>query len=1566
MENSEIVKEKIRSLVSLISTPAGHLNGGSKVVFPPELLISKIVNHITAEQLEQLSNDILREIYLAFDELLRAYVSRKRTENFVLKKIQIAGKFYIGLTIADRAFIVTTILEYVTRAGGKIRSLWHPVFDINEQKLSISLTQIDDLDEPAADRLIDDLRTGLNELINVTDDFEEVKKIISCLADDLNGQSLGNDPVINAEEVKDFLNWLLDGNFVLLGAHVSRGDYGLFKGVLAKGLLKEIKEVRKRSGNPEFFFQQTNLESPVHRFEKISAIVVADGSSEIKIFCGIFTSQAFSQEVATVPILRARLKDVFQKVGVMPNSHDARSISDRLNAIPLNESLQINSESLLELAKDALIVHDYNSLHFSFRADRGLSKVFALVTVPRFRFTNETMSKLQSRLEEIFEVDSDQSSCAVDIGNQPVVRCFFNLPTTAIGRKKYQRLDIERDLEMISKSWSELVLEKASARGLSAKVQDLIDQLPSDYCSLTAPDHAVEDLQILSDIKPEESLKVAFFDLTENEIASELSKQLGSEAVTKKTFCLKIYSKEKNLRLSDVFPLLTNCGFRVESQQSWQVQLEGSVHISRYLLSMSGVSKASELNLILREPLRVIIAGDARDDVLNKLLLSAGLSLADVELLRAYCAFTWQVSSFATFRTLLDAFAENPKVAKLFIKAFYLRFDPSLKLSLEERLPQAQLIYSEYSDALSSITDINTDRILRAYLTLLSSTVRTSFFATNRFVALKFFSEECPLLPNPRPKFEIFVVTKFGEGVHLRSDRVSRGGIRWSDRYQDYRSEILGLMKTQRIKNAVIVPSGAKGGFVIRQTFLNDPARVSQVAEEAYAEYIRALLSIADNKLNNKVVHPANCVVYDGFDPYFVVAADKGTATFSDIANKIAIEEYNFWLGDAFASGGSNGYDHKKYGITARGVWECVKRHFNDLGIDYINNSFTAVGIGDMSGDVFGNGMLLSKKMHLVAAFNHKHIFIDPNPDLEAAYGERQRLFRLPKSQWSDYDPKLISKGGGVYDRFAKQIKLSSEVRKVLGVQSDASDVVNGEELIRLILMAPVDLIWNGGIGTYFKASSETHPQVADSTNDRVRVDGAELRAKVVGEGGNLGFTQRARVEFARKGGKINTDAIDNSGGVDLSDHEVNLKLLFADLQSTGLLSGDERNKLLKSIDLEVCDKVLEHNWSQALVLAQVAKFSKKSLNHFQALIDKLAELKIINPRLEGLPNNSEFEERALKGEGLFVPELAICLAGVKMWIKDNLLESKIFEMPISNELLLDYFPRSIVERFKDKLLQHPLAKNIIASQFANQIGEILGITFLNRITTSQVVSPETALQAALIAQNIIDFNGARKALRILDTPNSAKDFIDSARLLTVGLRDSTVWLVSELRSGIDPVELVNLHKSNIHKLISILPKILVVNDRNRLQDKISKLQTFGLDQQLIVTMQALSLIEILYEISWAALRLKGDLQIIGSRYLNLLEFLDVADLLRGASSVQTRSKAEHELLTDSLRQIRRSVNLFMLRGWNNLFDNNAFERNSFALNIQRQARELRQNPSADVAALALFSANLRRVAESY
>ncbi len=965
---------------------------------------------------------------------------------------------------------------------------------------------------------------------------------------------------------------------------------------------------------------------------------------------------------------------------------------------------------------------------------------------------------------------------------------------------------------------SQLVKQYGETKG-SALAANYHDAFPHAYKDENQPESALGDISYLEQLTPDMPITLKLY---------------SDSITTDYPLHIRLYQYGKPIPLSVILPLLGNFDLRVDSEHPYKIRPADGVEHS--ISDFSIAYATSDLDLekvkdLFTDAFLNIYSGHAENDGFNKLILGASLKWEEIIILRAYVKYLQQIGFRFTQHYIQQTLANNAGITKELINLFFALHNPATQSDKSH----AEEIKDHIKQALEKVTSLDEDRILRQMMALITATLRTNYFQPDKegkrkhYFSFKLSSRDVPDLPLPKPLYEIFVYSPHFEGIHLRNTKVARGGIRWSDRPEDFRTEILGLMKAQVVKNAVIVPSGAKGGFVLKT--LKAGATREETGKEVikrYTNFIQGLLDITDNIIDHKIVRPENVVCLDDVDPYLVVAADKGTATFSDLANSISAS-YHFWLGDAFASGGSAGYDHKKMGITARGAWESVKRHFCELGIDVMQTDINVVGIGDMSGDVFGNGMLYTNHIKLVAAFNHRNIFIDPNPNPVASYEERLRLFKLPTSTWDDYDSKLISKGGGIFNRSLKSITLTPEMKAILGTDVNSA---TPNELIRIILRAPVDLLFNGGIGTYVKSSTQSNADVGDRTNDYCRINGSELRCKVVGEGGNLGFTQLGRVEYALNGGHINTDFIDNSAGVDCSDHEVNLKILLNEEMLKGNLTLAKRDELLFSLTQEVADLVLRDNYEQALVMSFTAASSRKYISLHASHIKELEAAGIFDRAVEYIPDDKKLLERKAASEGLTRPEIAVILEYTKIYIKQAILQTNIPEDPYLGEIAANAFPPTIYSTYKDAIKSHRLYRDIVATQLANKIVSTMGLTYIHREQSETGASVEDIVRAFTVASSIFGTTELRNFIEKLDFQLPMDKQYEMLYNIRNLINLATRWFLhGNLIKG-DLRELIEHFASRVLKLEKIIPTLMAGFTRKYLDELITEFQKAGLSKE--------------------------------------------------------------------------------------------------------------------------------------
>src|SRR5262245_10186083 len=1216
----------------------------------------------------------------------------------------------------DMPYLVDSVTMELSRLGRGIHAVIHPQLVVR-RNVTGSLSEVVDTSDPAvapadsdveswihveidretdSDELGDierNLQRVLRDVREAVEDYLKMRETAVRLSDEL-VKLPPEVPAEEASEVADLLRWLAADHFTFLGYReyvlgvedgedVLRSRPGTGLGILRSDRrlstsFRELSpEARAKAKEPRLLtLTKANSRATVHRPSYLDYVGIRSFGPDGEVigerrFLGLLRTTAYVESVMTIPVVRRKAKEVLSRAGFPPASYSGKALRQVLEEYPRDELFQISVDELLPTATSVLHLQERRRLRLFLRRDDYGRFVSALVYLPRDRYTTEVRETMEEILrEELGGLGVDHTA---QLSESVLARVHFVVRVDPAAITDYDVARIEARLAAAARSWAddfnEAMVEICGEEAAVDLCRRYEHAFPEAYKEDFPARTAVADLRRLEDLASEHELGMNLYEPDEARPGERR---------------FKIYKLGAPLSLTGVLPVLQRMGVEVVDERPYGVEGKDSTPAWIYDFGLRYdasrlAAPPGALRELFQDAFAAVWRGQAENDGFNALVLLAGLSWQEAMVLRAYAKYLRQGTSTYSQDYMEQALTSNPRIAMLLAKLFAARLDPALAAAgpgggspatnaSAEIVPG---IVAEIEGALDSVASLDQDRILRAFLAVIQATLRTNYFqrdAAGRpkpYLSIKLDPRAVPNLPAPRPRYEIWVYSPRVEGVHLRFGPVARGGLRWSDRREDFRTEILGLVKAQMVKNAVIVPVGAKGGFVVKRPA--DPAdREAWLAEgiACYRTFIRGLLDLTDNLVGGKVVPPSQMVRHDGDDTYLVVAADKGTATFSDIANELS-KEHGFWLGDAFASGGSAGYDHKAMGITARGAWESVKRHFREMGVDCQRQDFTAVGIGDMSGDVFGNGMLLSEHTRLVAAFDHRHIFLDPNPDAAASYAERRRLFDLPRSSWADYNVGAISAGGGVYPRSAKSIPLSPEVRRRLGIGSDedggdAQTAMTPQELIRAILVAPVDLLWNGGIGTYVKASTESNADVGDRANDAVRVDGAALRCKCVGEGGNLGLTQRGRVEYALAGGRINSDAIDNSAGVDTSDHEVNIKILLDEMVRGGELTESQRNELLVAMTDEVAELVLRHNYDQNVALATALAQGPAMLHVHARLMRRLENDGELDRTLECLPTDRQIKERQQNGRGLTAPEFAVLLAYAKISLAEQLLDSDL------------------------------------------------------------------------------------------------------------------------------------------------------------------------------------------------------------------------------------------------------------------------------------------------------------------
>jgi glutamate dehydrogenase len=1327
--------------------------------------------------------------------------------------------------------------------------------EIAESWIHIELTRLPDGEAAVLQR---DLERVLGDVRVAVEDWPRMQARAVQLADqlamaaDVTVPESGESPA----EAEALLRWLADGHFTFLGYReydLEDGPDGMALRAVAGtglGILRHDQagsssfaalppEVRARARDPQLLIlTKANSRSTVHRPSYLDYVAVKrmDGKGEVVgeyRFLGLYTHDAYTESITRIPVLRRKLIDVLAASGIAADSHDGKDVAEFLENYPREELFQIPVAQLTPIAEGVLRLRERTQTRLFLRRDVYGRYMSCLVYLPRDRYTTQVRLRTQDIL--LSALHGRGVDYSVMVGESPVAR--LHVVVRAEPGQLLPDVDeaeLEAQVAAVVRSWDDDLAEEALCELGEERAHTLLamssgGRIPPTYKTDVPATAAVEDLKRVLELR--ESGESVAFDLWESEnyvggVPIDESAE-GAQAVDDqhRVWRLTIYRTGSPITLTDVLPRLQHMGLEVVDEHPYEFAAAEPFWIYDFGLrrrtagqdpSSRVPSSVASVKDLFQDALTALWHGEVEDDGFNALVLDGHLTWRQVTVLRAYAKYLRQAGSTFSQNYIERVLRSNITITRLLVRLFESRFDPDRQPGEAER---SEAIAEEIRGELDEVASLDQDRILRAYWGLIGATLRTNYFTepsppspSTPYLVVKLDAARVPDLPAPRPAFELFVYSPRFEAVHLRFADVARGGLRWSDRREDFRTEILGLAKAQEVKNSVIVPSGAKGGFVCKQ--LPDPGDREAYQGEVlacYKSFISAMLDVTDNLEGGQVVPPARVVRHDRDDPYLVVAADKGTATFSDTANEIALGR-GFWLGDAFASGGSEGYDHKKMGITARGAWESVRYHFQAMGIDVDQVDFTVAGIGDMSGDVFGNGMLLSQHIRLVAAFDHRHVFIDPDPEPRASFAERQRLFGLERSSWADYDPSVISEGGGVWPRSAKSVPVSPQARAALGLDPGVA-ALPPDQLISAVLRAPVDLLWNGGIGTYVKATPQTQADAGDRTNDAVRVDASELRARVVGEGGNLGLTQEARIEYALGGGLVNTDFIDNSAGVDTSDHEVNIKILLDGVVRDGELTPADRGPLLQAMTGEVAGLVLAHNYLQNRTLAASRAQAGQMLHVHARYIRKLEREHRIDRRLDVLPGDKEIAERRSAGTGLTSPEFSVLLAQTKIAAGQELLASGLPDDRYLRRVLTDYFPAPLRERYASRMGSHRLHREIITTAVVNDMIDRSGTTFAFRLNEETGASVPDITAAWLVARDVFDMVGFWALVEALD------GLVDTSVQILLALEGRKLteraarWLLHNRRPPFDIQATIDYLADGVLTVGSGLPKLLTGSD---------------------------------------------------------------------------------------------------------------------------------------------------------
>ena len=1449
-----------------------------------------------------------------------------------------ASRGVLQTVMDDRPFIVDTLREFLHSADLEIDLLLHPVvvvdrdtsgrvIDVRDRsadgtRMSIIHVALDGAhDVRTRETLEAEVRERLELVRAVTEDFpamvEQAGTVISELEDKRRETPWRS---AELEEIQELLRWLVDPGFVFLGyrayriepddagRHWIQIDEGSGLGILRdyeKSRYREPRPLDELSpdlralvlGGPLLIISKTNAESPIRRHVRMDYVSVkrlrADGTvAGEHRFLGLFTAKAFSQDASSIPILRRKLREILQLEAAPPGSHDYSVILQTFNSMPKEELFLASVEEIRSVIDAVMTTAGADDVRVTARPDQLGRGMQVMVILPKTHFSGRVRRRLQAALIEAYHGTLLNYHLALGQGDQ--ARLHFYLAHDPDRTGPVDLDVVQTEVRSIVRTWEERLEDALIAAHGASRGHHLANRLvrfSSGYQAAVDIETAAGDVTRLARLAETREAQLV----------------LGRSAAERGGhYELRLFAEQGQFVLSDVIPTLENLGLRVLDSVRFSVALhddasEAAAETFRAKIQIfeAEARPGTDLDIEAAEDriadaLRAIHAGRAEDDRLNELIVTAGLSWEEVSVLRSYAGYTFRVGAVASPSAGEFPLTLHPAIARCLFQAFEARFDPAARDGADET---GRRLRREFDGRLASVRGIEADRALRRMMELVHATVRTNYYRgglrRSPLLALKIASGTIDFIPKPKPKHEVYLRGPRTEATHLRMDDVARGGIRWSDRYGDFRVEVLGLVKTQRVKNAVIVPGGAKGAFIVKRLPDDREGRIA-AALDSYRDFIRGLLEISDNVVDGDVTQPSGVVVHDGLDPYLVVAADKGTAKNSDTANELAAEA-GFWLDDAFASGGSQGYDHKEEGITARGAWECVQRHFREADIDHEHEPFTAVGIGDMSGDVFGNGILLSRNVKLVAAFDHRHVFLDPDPDPETSWAERKRLFDLPVSSWADYDESLLSEGGGVYDRTEKQIALAPQVRERLGIERET---VNGNELIRAVLRAPVDLLWNGGIGTYVKAGSERHADVGDPSGDAARVDATEVRARVVGEGGNLGFTQRARVEFALAGGRINTDAVDNSAGVDMSDHEVNLKILLGAPLARGDIDAPARNDLLRECTNEVSYKVLRNCYSQSMALSLDYIRARRRPAVFREVIDRFEREGILDPALEYLPTGDELIERENAGAHLTRPELATLLAYAKLHLKHSVTASSVSRDPAMMELVEDYFPFGALKEVTDDDLEgHRLRPHISSMLLTNRFVDRMGATSHVRLMEETGRAAATVARTWYVATRIADAEDLYERLRVADATMRSGAQLQCYLAMADALTRATRWLLQRSDPARPIAEAIEWLHEPVRAIRDALPELLTANRLDRFRSTCARQEADGLEPEASVALATFRYVDELLPIASLIRDTEADTMLVGGVYFGLAEDIDFP-WLRGSI---------YELATDDAWEQRAS-----------------------------------------------------------
>ena len=1522
---------------ALKAIPAKHAHAHNK------MLLRKLIEHIGDADADHFSPELLGDIIQIHGEM-----AQKRTSGIAQIKIRTvtnetegnSGRMTtIDFVGDDYAFLVDSIAAEINNNDFLIDLLVHPIlysqYDDNDTLTDVSdepkegyiqqsHIHIQIKDTPPQEAL-DRLENGLHEIVkDVQLTNRDWPQMLECLAqarEDL-ANAKTRRPLSEVQQYCDFLDYLHKNNFTLLGYREyefiqkngelksrtkKKSSLGLLHNEIRPAYISDCEEglprnlQEKRKNLAPLTISKTNRLSTVHRRVPMDAIAIktydADGNVKgEKLFLGLFTSVTYSRSVSDVPYLREKVQQVIELSGTIPDSHNRKALGHILEKYPRDELFQMEPSQLLEIATSIMRLQERQRIALYIRKDPFKRYISCLVYIPRDRFGTTLRKKMCAILED--ELKGKCVNFSTSLDDSVFARVMFIINIKQSEEPKFDTDKLEKKLQEAGQTWQELLsaalAEHYQDEGyITEKAVKYGDAFPISYTTRYQAYQAVFDISKIEDALRTKALQL---DLYKTEKCSEHQLRL------------KVYTCGKPLNLSDVMPILGHLGLKAISEYPFEIRPDGdfdSVWMHDFLLETAEENaplNISEIKENFETGFVKIWDKQTENDSLGRLIPVANMTWHEVGILRTYVRYLKQIR-FPLSRPYIEKTLNgHADISRMIVDLFLTYHDPSLK----DGEKKAEAIKANIEKALEHVESLDQDRIIRTITALVEATLRSNYFQTNdngdkkSWLSMKFDCSKVPDMPQPRPYREIFVYSPKVEGVHLRGDKIARGGLRWSDRHDDFRTEVLGLMKAQMVKNSVIVPMGAKGGFVVKKA---TKTRDEFMAEgiECYKTFIRGLLDITDNRKGTKIVPPKNVKRRDGDDPYLVVAADKGTASFSDIANSLS-QEYKFWLDDAFASGGSAGYDHKKMGITARGAWESVKLLFREMGHNTQEEPFDAVGVGDMGGDVFGNGMLLSKHIRLIGAFNHLHIFVDPNPDPAESWKERKRLFDNVKG-WNEYNTKKLSKGGRIYDRHEKSLTLTPEIKERFDIDKDK---VTPNELMRAILSAQTDLLWFGGIGTYIKATSETHADAGDKANDSIRLNASKIRAKVIGEGANLGTTQLGRIEFSKNGGLINTDFVDNSGGVNSSDLEVNIKILLSDVMSEQKhkMDIDVRNKLLEKMTDNVADLVLRNNYQQAQAISLASVNAKHNLQVHNDFIRELEREKGLSRALEGLPDEEAIEKRLTSGKGLTRPELCILLSYAKIGFTQDLLDSDIPDSPDMREWLISYFPDDLQEKYKEEILRHRLAKEIVATQMANSLVNRMGPTFLKEKMNKTGASVEQIAKAYLIVRDAFGLKSLWDSIEDLDNKVPAAVQFKAMHQIAKLSEHSISWFLTRYTGKLDIGREIKHFTADIQTIKECLPKRLPEELLNEVKARTEENIQDGLPKKLANEIALLPLLSSACDIIRISKDKNTDILETAQTYFEVGEKFQIYWLRSQALTLPTNTPWQYEASNGIIEQL--------------------------------------------------------------